>query len=200
MSQSYYSPERRWDQPLLAKIDFDALIFQALQMVNTAFQSPEFRMEEFHNKAGGSTESRSKISMDRFENSVLLVKQYIQPDWIDKDNREYPARYAKYQKQFNEWVQSHNEWAEQFKSWEKGPTVPMTKEAWEAYRPPEPPPPEKPQMYSQQIKECNVIVDVRIDGVMQKIRVWKSFDLYEALISLLHRQGFFETKHRRAKL
>lgn len=200
MSSSYYSPERRWDQPLLAKIDFDSLIFQALQMVNTAFQSPEFRMEEFHNKAGGSTESRSKISMDRFENSVLLVKQYIQQDWIDKDNLEFPARYAKYQKQFNEWAEKHNEWRNAFGVWSKGPTVPMTEEAWKVYAPPEPPPPEVPVTYSQQIKECQKEIVIGVGNQAQKITVWRSFELYEAIISLLHRQGFFETKHRRAKL
>lgn len=165
-------------------------------MVNTAFQSPEFRMEESHNKAGGSTDSRSKISIDRFENSVLLVKKYIQPDWIDKDNAEYPARYAKYQKQFNEWIGKHNEWLTVLKKWQEGPSVPMTQEAWLVYKPPEPQPPEKPITYAEQIKSCKL----KVTTTGNTVEVWKPFDLYEAIISLLHRQGFFETKHRRAKL
>lgn len=170
------SAERgQWREPFRIQIDFDQLIWQALQAVNTSFQSPEFTMGEEHTKFGGRASSRSHVSLERYEDNVLIVKNYILEEWILKDNLGYPMRYAKWVALFKEYTGRLDVYRQAHDDWFLGKKDPML----EPIKPASPGEPPKP--FSVEIEDC-----------FNEQSGWQPFKLHRAIIQFLHRRDFFK--------
>lgn len=175
------SYRRDQQESLTLKLDYDQLMFEALRKVNTAFDSPEFAMQEQHTKFGGSTTSASHIGLDRYENYVLNVLAHVQPEWVEKDNDKFPERYAKWAAKVPQFLIEYDAWQVQHAAWEEGSRDPL-KEPIEPVNPgasvfgdivaPKP--------FSIEVREC------KVDGR------WKPMNLYHVILAFLHRKGFFK--------
>lgn len=166
----------RWREPFKVTIDYDQLIWQALQMVNTSFESPEFVMAEQHTKFGGTTSSKSRISLERYEDNVLNLYNYILPEWVEQDNKKFPKRFAEWAAEFKQYQGMKAAWEKGHKDWEASSRDPLTE-------PIEPVSPGgRPKPFLAEVEDC------KVDSV------WKPFNLHRAIIHFLHRREFFKRK------
>ncbi len=164
-----------WRAPFRVEIDFEQLIWQMLQITNTSFQSPEFYMEESHGKFGGRTESKSLSPVERFENNVLTLRNYILPEWVDDDDSKLLARFTDWAEKYRLWKPALEKFRKLHDEWEKGAKDPMLE-------PIEPLLPEKPTSYSQDLLAC-------YDA---ETKAWQPWKLHQAIIRFLHRRDFFK--------
>lgn len=165
-----------WREPVRLEIDYNALIWQILQEINTSFQSPTFFMEETHGKYGGRTESKSLTPIERFEDNVLTLRNYILPEWAEKDEVETRNRIAEWVPKYTAWRTEHAGWEEAHDRW-KG-----TRDPDPLVEPLEPTKPEKPTSYNEDLKHC----------YNSKTESWQPWKLHKAIINLLHRRDFFK--------
>jgi len=164
-------------EPFTLKIDFDQLIWQALQKVNTSFDSPEFTMSEQHTKFGGTAASRSKISLERYEDNVLNVLNYILPEWIEKDNQTFWKRVRQWAAKKTEYLGLLASWKRAHENWTRDGKQDLLIEPLQPVDPGD-----KPKPFSEEVQDCYIGGE------------WQPFKLHRAIIQFLHRRDFFKRR------
>ncbi len=145
-------------------------------MVNTSFESPEFVMAEQHTKFGGATSSKSRISLERYEDNVLNLYNYILPEWVEQDNAKFPQRLAEWAGKYDTYLGTKAAWEKAHREWENNDKHVLTE-------PVEPVSPgDRPKPFWGEVADCKVN------------DVWKPFNLHRAIIHFLHRREFFKRK------